>query len=163
MLIADCRLPTATATATATAKATWTTTDTGMATEKETKHRWRHMERHKTRVSNKCARVDRKNSQIAKLRSPSCLAMLQVAVCAVCSLQLAACNWRLYNWHCRCGKTAAKMGKTCSGATSSSSAYVSAIYIMYLCIYVHVLLLDAAAVASASAKKYFLTLWAATN
>lgn len=35
---------------------------------------------------------------------------------------------------------------------------------MYLCIYVHVLPLDAAAaVASASAKKYFLTLWAATN
>lgn len=71
-----------------------------MATEKEMKtgdgdeegrHRWRHMERHKTRVSNKCERVDRKNSQIAKLRSPSRLAMLQVAVCAVCSLQLATC------------------------------------------------------------------------
>lgn len=58
------------------------------------------------------------------------------------------------------------MGKTCSGATSSSSAYVSERYIIYLCIYVLVLPLDgaaAAAVAGASAKKYFLTLWAATN
>lgn len=89
MLIADCRLPTATATATATAKATWTTTDTGMATEKETTtgstdgDTWKDTRQESaTSARELTGKTHRSQSYDRRVASPCCkLQFVQFAAC----------------------------------------------------------------------------------